>query len=139
MFAGSAQHIAQVIKPALAAGHWVVSDRFVDASFAYQGGGRGFDMEKINLLADWIVGELKPDKTILLDAPPELGLARAKHRGPQDRIEQEKKDFFERVRAAYLSRAKEEPTRFEIIDATQLLEAVHADIKKVLDNLILGK
>lgn len=135
MFASRAQLVANLIKPALAAGKWVVSDRFVDASYAYQGGGRRLDMKKIATLDQWVVGDLKPDATILLDASPTLGLARAKDRGAQDRIEQEQVDFFERVRAGYLERAKQDPQRYHIIDATQSLAAVHAEIKKILDQL----
>lgn len=133
MFACRVQHIHHVILPALKAGQWVVSDRFTDASFAYQGGGRKLDVARIEMLENWLVKELRPDVTILLDAPPQIGLARAKHRGPQDRIEQEKVDFFERVRAGYLNRAQNDSQRFKIIDATQSLEAVQAAIKKVLD------
>ena len=135
MFACRSQHIANVILPALAAGKWVVSDRFVDASFAYQGGGRKLSKERIEILEKWVVGGLRPTRTILLDAPPEIGLARAKHRGPHDRIEQEKIDFFERVRASYLERAKQEPERFFIIDATQPLTAVQHQVKELLDSL----
>lgn len=136
MFACRAQHIATLIKPHLLAGSWVVSDRFIDASYAYQAGGRGLDLAKIQLLDQWIVGDLKPHLTILLDAPPAVGLARAKHRGPQDRIEQETIDFFERVRAQYLLRAQHEPERFRIIDATQPLADVEAALKKILDELM---
>jgi dTMP kinase len=128
MFAGRAQHIANVIQPALKADKWVVSDRFVDASFAYQGGGRKMDMSRIELLNQWIVNQLQPNATILLDAPPEIGLARAKLRGAHDRIEQEKIDFFQRVRAVYLERAKQNPTRFHIVDATQPLDVVKKQI-----------
>jgi dTMP kinase len=135
MFASRAQLVANLIKPALAVGKWVVSDRFVDASYAYQGGGRRLDMQKIAALDRWVVGDLKPDATILLDAAPALGLARAKDRSAQDRIEQEQVDFFERVRAAYLDRATQDPGRYHVIDATQPLAAVHAEIKKILDQL----
>lgn len=135
MFASRAQHIAHKIEPALAAGQWVVSDRFVDASYAYQGGGRQLNLEQIKQLDQWVV-KTQPDATILLDALPEIGLARAKHRGPQDRIEQEKVDFFERVREGYLQRAKAEPKRFVVIDATQSLEKVHAAIQSLLDQLM---
>jgi dTMP kinase len=133
MFACRVQHINHVILPALQAGQWVISDRFIDASFAYQGGGRQLDRSRIEMLETWLVKELRPDITLLLDAPPEVGLLRAKNRGPQDRIEQEKVDFFERVRAGYLQRAQQDPARFRIIDATQSLETVQAEIKKVLD------
>jgi dTMP kinase len=133
MFACRIQHIHHVIIPALKAGQWVISDRFIDASFAYQGGGRGIERSRIEMLENWLVKNVQPDKTILLDAPPEVGLMRAKHRGPQDRIEQEKIDFFERVRAGYLERARGDAKRFRIIDAAQSLETVQAKIKKILD------
>lgn len=136
MFASRAQHIQEVIIPALNAGKWVVSDRYVDASYAYQGGGRQIDFSHIMMLEKWIVGNVKPYITILLDAPPAIGLERAKHRGPQDRIEQEKIDFFERVRAAYLQRAKNESSRFRIIDATQSLDQVQAQIKAILNECV---
>lgn len=136
MFASRAQHVANLIAPALLAGKWVVSDRYVDASYAYQGYGRGFDITQIETLEKWVVEGVQPDMTILLDAPPKLGLARAKHRGPQDRIEQEKVDFFERVREGYLVRARQFPERFQIIDASQSLIAVHAEIKIVLQKLL---
>ena len=135
MFASRSQHIQNVIKPALQAGKWVISDRFVDASFAYQGGGRKLDMQKIDVLNEWIVNTLQPGLTFLLDAPVEIGLARAKHRGPQDRIEQEKLDFFVRVREVYLSRAEKFADRFCVIDAAQSLEKVQADIRRKLATL----
>lgn len=136
MFACRAQHVAQLIKPSLQSGKWVVSDRYVDASYAYQGGGRQLSMDHIATLDRMVVNNLMPERTLLLDAPAEIGLARAKHRGPQDRIEQEKVDFFERVRAVYLQRAAEDKKRFRIIDATQSLEQVQAQIKAALDELI---
>src|SRR5579872_2786412 len=135
MFASRAQHVAHVIVPALQAGKWVISDRFVDASYAYQGGGRKMDMKKIEMLDEWIVGDVQPHLTILLDAPPEIGLTRAKNRGPHDRIEQEKIDFFERVRDIYLKRAKKFPKRFYVIDATQSLEKVQDRLTIKLDEL----
>lgn len=128
MFACRAQHIASVILPALQAGKWVISDRFVDASYAYQGGGRQMNMNKITLLDQWIDGDIQPHLTFLLDAPPEIGLTRAKNRGVHDRIEQEKVDFFERVRAVYLERAAGFPDRFCVIDATQSMEAVKNEL-----------
>ncbi len=136
MFASRAQHIQQVIKPALAQGQWVISDRFVDASYAYQGGGRQLPIARIEMLENWIVGDIKPQITILLDAPPKIGLERAKNRGPQDRIEEEKIDFFERVRHGYLLRAEKEPSRFRVIDATQSLELVQIELVHILDKLI---
>jgi dTMP kinase len=117
MFASRAQLIAQVIAPALARGEWVLSDRFTDASHAYQGGGRGCDTRLIDLLERETVGML-PGLTLLLDVPVDVGLARARGRGDADRIESERVDFFERVRAAYLARATADPSRFVVIDAT---------------------
>jgi dTMP kinase len=139
MFASRSQHIENLIKPALATDKFVVSDRFVDASYAYQGGGRGFDTDQITTLDKWIVGDLRPDVTILLDAPPSLGMARAKKRGTHDRIEQEKLAFFERVRAVYLARAAADKKRFQIIDATKPLAAVQAEIQTILDKLLLER
>jgi dTMP kinase len=136
MFASRSQHIANLILPALESGKWVVCDRFVDASYAYQGGGRGFPVAQIKHLDHLIVGDLRPDVTILLDAPPQVGMARAKNRGTHDRIEQEKADFFERVRTAYLARAKAEPERFKVIDASKPLAAVQAEIKVILDKTL---
>jgi dTMP kinase len=135
MFAARIQHIHQVILPALSQHKCVVSDRFIDASFAYQGGGRNIDQAHIRLLDQWLVNTVRPQLTILLDAPAEIGMTRAKHRGPHDRIEQEDILFFERVRQAYLDRATAEPNRFRVIDATQPLQVVEAHIKKALDEL----
>jgi dTMP kinase len=132
MFAARAQHVAQVILPALYEDKWVISDRFVDASFAYQGGGRGLPWSHIETLEHWVLEGLLPDVTILLDATPELGLMRAKHRGPHDRIEQEKVDFFERVRAGYLIRADRDPKRFRVIDASKPLNEVQSQVEKIL-------
>jgi dTMP kinase len=136
MFASRAQHIQEVILPALKAGKWVVSDRYVDASYAYQGGGRNIHFSQLEMLEKWVVGDIKPRVTILLDAPPATGLERARHRGPQDRIEQEKIDFFERVREGYLQRAAKEPSRFRVIDATQPLQVVQTQLKIILDELM---
>ncbi len=139
MFACRVQHVQQVILPALAAGKWVVSDRFIDASFAYQGGGRGIDVSRIELLEKWLLPDLKPDLTLLFDAPAQIGLERAKHRGAQDRIEQEKIDFFERVRAGYLERMQRDKNRFRVIDATRSLEKVQVELKKILDEIVVGR
>jgi dTMP kinase len=136
MFASRSQHIANLILPALESGKWVVCDRFVDASYAYQGGGRGFPVAQIKHLDNLIVGDLRPDVTILLDAAPQVGMARAKNRGTHDRIEQEKLDFFERVRSSYLARAKADPERFKVIDASRPLAAVQAELKVILDKTL---
>ncbi|HLD84911.1 MAG TPA: dTMP kinase [Coxiellaceae bacterium] len=136
MFAARAQHISEIIKPTLKAGKTVISDRFTDASFAYQGGGRGIDPQRLQMLADWIQGDLTPDLTLLLDAPIEIGLKRIHERGNKDRIEEEDVAFFERVRNVYLDRAKKNPKRFVIIRADQALEQVKMDIQVALQNVI---
>lgn len=136
MFAGRAQHISQCILPALNEGKWVISDRYVDASYAYQGGGRGMDIQQIKTLDTLVVGDLYPDLTLLLDIPADQGMKRTENRGSQkDRIEQEKMSFFERVRDVYLERARQDPKRIKVIDASQSVEHVQAQIKKVLDQL----
>lgn len=135
MFGGRAQNIEAVIKPALSEGKWVISDRFTDASFAYQGGGRQIDDHHIQAMADWVQGDLWPSRTILLDAPVEVGFSRMASRGVKDRIEREGMPFFERVRSAYLARAKADPVRFRVVDATQSLEAVSADVLALLQEM----
>jgi len=132
VFAARAQHLSQLIKPALAKGGWVLSDRFTDATYAYQGGGRGLSMQMIADLENTVQGPLRPNLTLLLDVPVEVGLARAGQRGELDRFEREKQAFFEKVRDTYLQRAAAEPNRFCIIDASQPLEGVQADIKAAL-------
>jgi dTMP kinase len=133
MFAARREHVAQVIEPALARGEWVVCDRFVDASFAYQGGGRGLSWDKLQGLSDWVLGALQPDLTLIFDAPVEVAQKRlhAATANP-DRFEQEQAAFFERVRAAYLRIAAENPQRVRLVDATQTPE----NINKVLENII---
>lgn len=131
MFASRAQHVDQVIKPALAAGKWVVCSRFTDSTRAYQGGGRGVSLDRINDLAHWVHGDLNPDLTILLDAPIEIGMQRARARAELDRIEREEQAFFERVRATFLQLAKTNP-HYHIVDATQPLEQVKSDIAAIL-------
>ena len=116
LFAARGEHLAQVIRPALARGHWVICDRFTDATYAYQGGGRGMDATRIAQLETLTQGDLRPDCTLLLDLPVSLGLARAKKRSRPDRLESETHAFFERVRSAYLARARAEPERIQIID-----------------------
>lgn len=132
MFAARAQHVAGVIKPALAAGKTVLSDRFVDASFAYQGGGRQLPMARISALEAWLLGQFKPALTVLLDLHPDIALARARQRGEADRFEREQLAFFVRVREVYLQRAAAEPERFAIVDAGQPLADVQRDIAAVL-------
>ena len=137
MFASRSLLVENVIRPALIAGTWVVSDRFVDASRAYQGGGRGVPIERVNLLADWVLGDLQPDLTILLDAPVETGLARTGKRGDPDRLDSERSEFYERVRQAYLELAASEPDRFVIVDAAGDLDDVRAAIDEIAE-LLLG-
>lgn len=133
MFAARAEHLERVIRPALVAGHWVLCDRFTDATYAYQGGGRGLELEKIQILEDWVQGDLQPDLTLLLDLPVTLGLERAGRRSmAADRFEKETLAFFERVRTVYLQRAERYPTRYRIIDAGRSLEAVRAEIEFML-------
>lgn len=132
LFAARAQHLEQLILPALRTGHYVLCDRFTDATYAYQGAGRGLDISVIRQLEQLVQADFRPDYTIVLDAPPQLGLERAKQRGNLDRIEQEKIDFFERVRQAYLSRAAAMPDRYYVIDARQSIEKIHYDIVQKL-------
>ena len=136
IFAGRAQNIAQVVLPALRRGQWVLSDRFTDASFAYQGGGRGIPVKHIKELARWVQGNLKPDLTFLLDAPVSVGLSRVKSRGAKDRIETEGLEFFKRVWESYLTQAKREPKRFRVIHADQKLSVVKEQLRKVIDPLL---
>ena len=136
MFAARAQHLAEVILPALNRGRWVLCDRFTDATYAYQGGGRGVAMEKIALLENLVQGDLRPDMTLLLDIPVFQGLERARNRSEPDRFEQEKLKFFEKVRNCYLSRAKSVPQQYRLIDASQSLENVQIDIQSVLAEFV---
>jgi len=136
MFAARAQHLAELIRPTLAAGDWVLCDRFTDATYAYQGGGRGITLTRIAALEDWVQGELRPDLTLLLDLPVEVGMARAGERGELDRFEREQQAFFERVRQTYRERAVAEPGRYRIIDAAQDIEQVQAQIDIALTPLL---
>jgi dTMP kinase len=133
MFAARAQHVKQRIEPALAAGTWVLCDRFTDATRAYQGGGRGLDLSQIDALAAWVHGGCWPDLTLLLDVPAAQGLARAEKRSAKDRIEQEALAFFERVRAHYLAQAAAEPERFRVIDAAPAEAAVTAQVTAAVE------
>ncbi len=136
MFAARAQHLAELIQPALKEKKWVLCDRFTDATYAYQGGGRGIAMSRIADLENWVQGSLRPDLTILLDVSVEIGMKRASDRSTPDRIEQEKHDFFESVRNTYLKLAEASPQRYRIVDASQPLDKVQSDIAVVLDEFI---
>lgn len=137
VFAARAQHLQEVIQPALHKGDWVLCDRFTDATFAYQGGGRGMNLAFIEYLEQAVQGALRPDLTLLLDAPVEVGMQRAQQRGELDRFETEQRAFFERVRQAYLTRAAQEPGRYCVIDASQSLRQVQQQIAQVLERLCL--
>ncbi len=132
VFAARAQHIEQVIKPALTRGQWVLCDRFTDATYAYQGAGRGMDTDAIATLEQLVQQDLRPDLTLLLDVPVEIGMARASARSAPDRFESEQLNFFERVRTEYLRRAATEPERFAVIDASPSL----ADVQKQITHAI---
>ncbi len=138
VFAARAQHVNNVIAPALAAGKTVLCDRFTDATFAYQGAGRGLSMDKISQLESMVLGDVRPDLTILLDAPVAVGMARALERGEPDRFEQEQTAFFERVRACYRDRAASEPARFEVVDAGAELARVQSELAAVLERRFGG-
>ena len=128
VFAARAQHIEELIRPSLAIGKWVLCDRFTDATFAYQCGGRGIDTDTVRCLEALVQEGLRPDYTLLLDAPVNVGMARARDRGKLDRIERETLDFFERVRASYLHQADDERDRYRVIDATLALEEVQLQV-----------
>jgi len=132
MFAARAEHLDKIIRPALAAGNNVLCDRFTEATYAYQGGGRGINAKRIAELEAWVQGELRPDLTIILDAPVETGRQRAGQRSAPDRIEKEQNDFFERVRAGYLGLAAHYPERIAVVDASVELENVQDQIHHVM-------
>ena len=132
VFAARAQHLSKVIEPALNQGQWVLCDRFTDATYAYQGAGRGLSAKHIGKLEALVQGDRRPDTVILLDMPPEIGLARARARGALDRFEQEKHAFFERVRQGYLRRAAEFPNRYVIVDAAQERTRVQKSLEAVM-------
>lgn len=136
MFASRAQHIQHVIQPALAKGYWVLCDRFTDATYAYQGGGRGMDMDMIKWLEQKVQGSIRPDLTLLLDAPINVGMERATKRGKLDRFESEKQVFFEKVRDTYLQRAEQNPNTIKIINAAQPLAQVQDEILLVIQALL---
>jgi dTMP kinase len=135
MFAARQQHLAELIRPALARGAWVVSDRFTDASYAYQCGGRGIAAERIAALEAWVQRGFAPDLTLLFDVPPEVAEARRSAARTADRFEREADSFFNRVRNAYLDRARAEPARIHVLDARQTIEALQAEIGQLLQGL----
>jgi dTMP kinase len=136
MFAARAQHVHDVIRPALATGQVVLCDRFTDATYAYQGGGRGLPVTRIRVLEEWVQQGLYPDLTLLFDLPVEVGLQRANRRSAADRFEQEQRDFFARVRESYLARAKQEPGRIRVVDAAQARPEVQAAIARALQETL---
>lgn len=136
MFAARMEHITQVIQPALQAGKWVVSDRFSDASFAYQGGGRGMDWVKLHQLEQWVHPDLQPDLTLFFDLPIEIARQRLSNNVSLDRFEQEKGDFFERVRVGYHRRVADAPHRYAIVDASQSPEVVAQQCTAILERLL---
>jgi dTMP kinase len=137
VFAARMQHVERVIKPALARGEWVISDRFTDATIAYQGAGRRMGVERIQALRTLLLGDFAPDLTLLLDVPVDSGMQRLAARGAPDRFEMEGREFFDRVRAAYLQLAAAEPGRFRVIDAARPLPAVQAAVAQAIDGFLV--
>ena len=135
MFASRREHIAQVIAPALTRGAWVISDRFTDASFAYQGGGRGLARDKLDALEQWVHPHLQPDLTLLFDVPLEVARARLDATRALDKFEQEKADFFSAARNEYLRRAAEAPQRFRVIDSTRSIADIQAELVQIIGGL----
>lgn len=139
MYAARAEHVEKRVKPALQSGRWVVCDRFVDASFAYQGGGRGIDLGRIEQLSSWVLGDFVADLTLVLDLSPEVGLARATSGQAADRIERESLSFFERVRGVYMDRARKMPDRYRIIDASsseaEVTSQIEASLREFMESL----
>ncbi len=135
MFAARREHLDKVINPALARGDWVLCDRFTDATFAYQGSGRGADWDRLRALEAWVQGPVQPDLTLLFDVAPEVGRARASSIKPPDRFEQERDDFFGRVREGYLRRARENPQRVRVIDAGRSLAEIQRELKAIVEPL----
>jgi dTMP kinase len=133
VFAARAQHLAKVIEPALAAGQWVICDRFTDATYAYQGAARGLSADLIAQLETLVQGERRPDTVVVMDLSPEVGMTRAKQRGELDRFEREKPAFYSQVRNAYLARAQADPDRYQVIDAEQNLESVRQALSKLVE------
>jgi len=136
MFAVRAQHLYEVIQPALDAGKWVLCDRFTDSTYAYQGGGRGIELSRIAQLEQWVQGDRRPDMTLILDLPIDVGLERAGKRSAPDRFELEKHDFFNKVRETYLTRAAANPERYEVIDASPSIADVQHSIQAILEKMV---
>jgi dTMP kinase len=136
MFAARREHIAQVIEPALARSDWVISDRFTDASFAYQGGGRRLSLEKLAVLEHWVHPDLQPDLTLLFDVPIDVARQRLDAERVLDKFEKEKSDFFAATRDVYLQRAAQFPNRIRVIDSTQPLETVRQEVENIIQQLI---
>ena len=136
VFAARAEHLHKVIRPALESGDWVLSDRFTDATFAYQGGGRGIEAARIAILEEWVQGPLRPDLTLLLDVPVEAGMSRIAGRGKPDRFEREDRQFFQRIRDSYLQRAAAEPQRIRLIDARAPVQQVSREALAAVSALL---
>ena len=136
VFSARAQHIQEVILPALSSGKIILCDRFTDASYAYQGGGRGIDASRINLLEKWVQGDLRPNLTLLFDLDVSIGMQRTKKRSDADRFEREEINFFKKIRNTYLERAKNEPQRFRIINSASSLESVKEQIITILKDFL---
>lgn len=137
MFAARREHLDKVILPALRAGEWVISDRFADASYAYQAGGSGVDWDKVAALEQWVVGNAQPDLTLYLDVTPEVGRGRAGAVRSADRFEQEQTAFYERVRAAYIRRATECPARVRVVDAGRSISDIQTELGRMLEGLFI--
>ena len=135
MFAARREHISQIIEPALARGAWVLSDRFTDATYAYQSGGRGVLANKVIELEVWVQGDLQPDLTLLFDVPVEVSLARLASARAPDKFERESAEFFTKIRNAYLDRANKNPNRFCMINSNQALDDVKVEVKNVISTL----
>ena len=135
MFSSRNELIQNKIIPALNDGYWVVSDRFTDASFAYQGGGRMLNLDRIAELEDWVLGDFKPDLTLLLDVSVEVGMARIEARAAKDRIELEEREFFERVRSVFICRSETFPERIKLIDSSGAVDDIHSKIRALIDSL----
>jgi len=135
MFAARLEHIEKVIKPALSAGKWVISDRFTDASFAYQGGGRGYDWKKLSQLEQWVHADLQPDLTLFFDVPVEVARQRLSNNASLDRFEQEQGEFFERVRAGYHKRVQNNPNQYRVIDAAQSIDDIKVKLEEIISSI----